>query len=146
MSHPAPLARLRGMGRDKTLTALVAVVLLHLAVTLAHGSAHASAGVPLGPAGLAFVLVVIVVGPLAGLAWLRTDPRAGALLIAVTMAGALLFGLVNHFVIPGPDQVEHVAASSRALFRTTAALLAITEAAGAALGIACGWRPARRTA
>jgi hypothetical protein len=134
------------MGRDKTHTALVAVVLLHLAVTLAHGSAHASAGVQVGPAGLAFVLVVIVAGPLAGLAWLRTDPRAGALLIAATMTGALLFGLLNHFVIPGADHVNHVAASSRVSFETTAALLVITEAAGSALGIACGWRPERRTA
>jgi hypothetical protein len=134
------------MERDKTLTALAAVVLLHLAVTLAHGLAHASAGVRLGPAGLAFVLAVIVIGPLAGLVWLRTDTRSGARLIAATMAGALLFGLINHFAIPGADHVNHVIGPWRALFHTTAALLVVTEAAGAALGFACGWQPARRTA
>jgi hypothetical protein len=134
------------MERDKTLTALAVVVLLHLAVTAAHGSAHASAGVRLGPAGMAFVLLVITIGPLAGLAWMWKNPRSGARLIAVTMTGALLFGLVNHFLIPGADHVGHVVGASRELFQATAALLVIIEAAGAALGVACGWRPARRTA
>ena len=122
---------------------LVAAVFLHLAVVISHGSAHAAAGVNLTPAAMAFVLVVIAIGPLAGLVWMRSDPRMGARVIAVTMTGALLFGLVNHFVIPGPDHVGHVAAAARARFETTAALLVITEAAGAMLGMAYGWRPTR---
>ena len=134
------------MGRDKTLMALAAVVLVHLGVMLAHGSAHASARVDLPPAALAFVLVVIGIGPLTGLAWAFRNPRSGARLVGVTMAASLLFGLVNHFVIPGADHVAHVAGPSRALFGATAALLVITEAAGAALGLAHGWRPARRLA
>jgi hypothetical protein len=132
------------MGRDKTLMTLAAVVLLHLAVTLVHGSAHAAAGVHLSPASLAFVLVVIEVGPVVGLVWMRANPRSGARLIALTMTGALLFGLLNHFVIRGADHVDYVAASSRAWFAATAALLVITEAAGAILAIAYGWRSARR--
>jgi uncharacterized membrane protein YbjE (DUF340 family) len=74
---------------------------------------------------------------------MHAHPRLGARLIAVTMTGALVFGLVNHFVIPGPDHVAHVVASSRGWFETTAALLVITEAAGAWLGMAYGWRPAK---
>jgi hypothetical protein len=129
-----------GMESDKALMALAAMVLLHLVVTLAHGSAHASAGVTLGPAALAFVIVIIEVAPLAGLAWTRTNPRAGARTIAVAMTGALLFGLLNHFVIPGADHVHSVAASSRAWFGMTAALLVITEAAGTMLAMVYGLR------
>jgi hypothetical protein len=62
--------------------------------------------VNLGPAGLAFVLAVIEIGPLAGLVWMRTNRRSGARLIALTMMGSLLFGLINHFIIPGTDRVD----------------------------------------
>jgi hypothetical protein len=75
------------MKRNRTLIGLVIVVLLHVAVTVVHGSAHTSAGVNLGPVGLAFVLAVIVIGPLAGLAWMRTNLRSGARLIALAMMG-----------------------------------------------------------
>jgi hypothetical protein len=96
--------------------------------------------VNLGPAGLAFVLAVIEIGPLAGLVWMRTNRRSGARLIALTMMGSLLFGLINHFIIPGADRVDYVHGPSHTLFETTAVLLAITEAAGLALGITYGWK------
>jgi hypothetical protein len=120
------------------------VVLLHLAVAISHGSAHRAAGVALSPAAMAFVVVVIMIGPLAGLVWMYRNPRLGLRVIAVTMTGALLFGLVNHFVIPGADRVDHVVASARGWFKATAVLLVLTEGAGALLGIAYGWRAARR--
>jgi hypothetical protein len=132
------------MQMDKTALALIALVLAHFAITIAHGSAHTAAGVDLGPFGLTFVLLVIVIGPLAGLVWMWANRRAGALLVGMTMLGACVFGLVNHFIIPGPDRIDAVALSSRAAFATTAVLLLITEAAGAALGIAYGRRSARR--
>ena len=51
------------------------------------------------------------------------------------MAGSLVFGLVNHFGLPGPDHVAHVDPRWRLLFATTAALLAITETLGSTLAI-----------
>jgi hypothetical protein len=134
------------MGRDKSRLMLAALVLIHLAVTISHGSAHSAAGVGLAPAGMAFVLAVIIVGPLVGLLWMFVSPRQGAWLIALTMTGALIFGLVNHFVVPGADRVDHVAAASRVWFGTTAALLVLTEAAGAVLAVACERQAARRIA
>jgi hypothetical protein len=131
------------MRRNKTIIALAAVVLIHAAVTVAHGSAHASAAVGLDPAETAFVLAVIVIGPVAGLIWLRWNARSGAILIASTMMAALLFGLAKHFVMPGADRVDYVRDASRALFEGTAVLLAITESAGVALGVACSRK--RRT-
>jgi hypothetical protein len=115
--------------------ALTAVVLIHLAISIAHGRAHDGAQVPLPLAGALFVYIVILAGPIAGLAVSRWSLRRGALIVAASMAGALVFGLVNHFIIAGSDHVAHVAAEWRSLFGVTAALLVVSEAAGVAVGI-----------
>jgi hypothetical protein len=114
---------------------LIAIVLSHLAVSIVHGAAHDQAQVPLSPAANLFVFIVILAGPLVGLALTWPAERIGSWLIAITMAGSLVFGVVNHFVLASPDHVAHVAAQSRALFTTTAVLLALTEALGAGLAI-----------
>lgn len=119
--------------------ALIAMVLAHLGVTVVHGWAHVSAQVDQGPIAMAFVFVVIVVGPLAGLVWMRINPHTGAQIVALTMSASLLFGLVNHFVIDSADRVDHVA-MVHGWFESTAVLLVITEAAGAILGFACAHR------
>ena len=121
-------------GRSRQ-AALAGVVLAHLAVSLVHGGAHQGAHVPLSPGGTIFVYVVILAGPLAGVAVALRAPRTGAWIVAVSMIGALVFGLVNHFVIDGPDHVAHVAADWRPLFSWTAVLLAVSEAAGVAVGV-----------
>jgi hypothetical protein len=123
---------MRGRSRQ---AALAGVVLAHLAVSLVHGGAHQGARVPLSPGGTVFVYLVILAGPLVGLAVSLRAPRAGASIVAATMFGALVFGLVNHFVIDGADHVSHVAAEWRPLFGWTAALLVVSEAAGVIVGI-----------
>jgi hypothetical protein len=134
------------MGRDRSIVALGGIVFVHLAVTLAHAWAHVGAAVYPGPGALAFIVVVIQLGPPAGLALMLANPRAGARVVALTMTAALVFGLVNHFLIPGVDHVAHVGGPWRLWFGTTAALLAITEAAGAMFAMVYGWRPERRIA
>lgn len=118
---------------------LGALVIAHLIVSIVHGAAHAQAHVDLSPAAGVFVMVVILAGPLVGLALMWPAERIGSGLIAVTMAASLVFGVINHFVLSSPDHVAHVAAESRALFGATAALLAVLEAAGAWLA----WQVAR---
>lgn len=115
--------------------ALGAAVLGHLGVTATHGAAHVGAHIPLGAAAMAFVILVIQIGPLAGLLYMRARPLAGALVITTTMSAALVFGLVNHFVLPGADHVAHVDAGWQLLFASTAVLLFVTEAAGVILGM-----------
>jgi len=115
--------------------ALAAVVLTHLAISVVHGQAHAGAQVPLPFAGTLFVYIIILAGPLIGLGFFRWRPREGAWIVAASMSGALVFGLINHFIIDGPDHVAHVAAEWRTLFGVTAALLVVCEAAGTAVGI-----------
>jgi hypothetical protein len=115
---------------------LTAAVLSHLVVSIVHGAAHNGAQVPLSPAANLFVLAVIVAGPVVGLALTWPAARLGTWVIAITMAGSLVFGLVNHFVLASPDHVAHVAPEWRPLFTTTAVLLALTEALGVSLAIA----------
>ena len=124
--------------------ALAAIVLAHLAISVVHGAAHTGARVELGAAGTAFVYIVILAGPLVGLAIVMAGssadlsgarPRLGAAIVAMSMAGALVFGLVNHFFIQGADHVAHVAREWRTLFASTAALLAVLEAAGTVIGV-----------
>src|SRR5262245_48290428 len=135
---------------------LTGVVVAHLSVSFIHGAAHAQAHVPLSFAANLFVYFVILAGPLIGLgialpglktrpasdlraqAGLKAGPtrvRIGMWVIAVTMLGSLVFGLVNHFVLSSPDHVSHVDPEWRALFATTAVLLALTEALGFGLAI-----------
>lgn len=114
---------------------MAGVVLIHLAISIAHGRAHTGAQVPLPVAGALFVYIVVLAGPIAGLVVTRWRPRAGAVLVAASMIGALVFGLSNHFLIDGQDHVAHVAAGWRTLFGVTAALLVISEAAGAVAGV-----------
>lgn len=114
---------------------LTVVVLVHLAVSVVHGTAHSGAHVPLSRAANLFVFGVIVAGPLVGLAVAMAAARIGSSVIAITMAGAFVFGCVNHFVLAGPDHVSQVAEQWRAMFATTAALLAALEALAATLAI-----------
>jgi hypothetical protein len=110
-------------------------VLAHLAISLVHGAAHAGANVPLSPAANLFVYLVILAGPLIGFALTWPLARLGSWLIAATMAGSLLFGLVNHFVLDSPDHVNHVDPQWRTPFAVTAALLTVTEGLGLGLAI-----------
>ena len=119
---------------------ITAIVLLHLVVSFVHGAAHQGAAVSLTTAGNVFVWVVILAGPLIGLAWLWfVHARSGALIIAATMGGSLVFGLMNHFVLMGVDHVSRVDAAWRALFGSTAVMLAFIEAIGMVAGL---WRTA----
>jgi hypothetical protein len=101
--------------------------------------AHAKANVPLSPVANIFVLAVIVAGPWVGLGLALRAQRMGAGVIALTMAAALIFGCINHFVLASPDHVAHVDPPWRPLFTTTAILLALTEALGSGLAVRSVW-------
>jgi hypothetical protein len=112
---------------------LAAVVIAHLVVSMLHGVAHDRAQVPLSLWANVFVYVVILGGPLAGLALTWWNARAGAWVVALAMAGSFVFGVVNHFLLSSPDHVAHVDPRWRPLFTVTALLLALTEALGVVL-------------
>ena len=117
--------------------ALTAVVLGHLAVTLAHGVSHGLQQVAPSAPAAAYIVIVIYAAPLVGLRLLR-GPRGweGAMTITAAMAGSLLFGLWNHFVVPGADHVAHQGIGAWAsAFQATAVLLVVSEALGTWVGI-----------
>jgi hypothetical protein len=114
---------------------LTAAVLVHLLITFAHGSAHDGGGVALTTGQSAFVFIVILAGPIAGLIASYFTMRIGGWIVAATMCAALIFGVVNHFVIVSPDHVSQVPSAWRSLFTTTAWLLIGSEALGTAAGL-----------
>jgi hypothetical protein len=84
-----------------------AVVALSVGVNLVHTASHAGQHVMSLPAWqLTYVAVVIYATPVvaAVLLWTRYD-LAGAWLLVAGMAGFFVFGLLYHFVVPGPDNV-----------------------------------------
>src|SRR5215813_5009459 len=111
--------------------ALITIVVLHLAISFVHGAAHSGASIALGLAASLFVYTVILAGPIVGLLIGLRRQRLGASLVAYAMTGALVFGVVNHFIIQGSDHVTHVPEAWRTSFTVTAVLIALLEAAGA---------------
>ena len=109
------------------------IVLAHLLVNLAHGTAHSRLHIGLSPAGTLFVGGVILPCPLLAMALLWTSQRkVGLVLLGLSMTASLIFGLYNHFAVPGLDRVGQQGSGKWATtFAITAWLLAITEAAGA---------------
>jgi hypothetical protein len=126
-------------------SAATLIVVAHLAVSLLHGAAHSGAAVPLSALQNAFVWIVIFAGPLVALWLIWTGRRFGPELLALTMGGSLVFGIVNHFVVESPDHVAHITSEAwRLPFQLSAAALALLEAAGTAVGIR--WWAAIRSA
>lgn len=112
------------------------IVFVHAALVLVHGVAHAGQRIQMSPAANLFIAVVIVIGPFVALILLRLRLHsAGALTLAATMGASFLFGLWNHFLIHGSDDVAHLQDDFWKLpFQVTAWLLLATEFAGCAAG------------
>jgi hypothetical protein len=117
---------------------LIGVVIAHLVALFWHYSAHTHIPVPLSALQIAFVAVVILVLPVvgAGLLLWTNRKRTAAWLILLSMFGSLVFGFVNHFMLPSPDYVLAVPAHAwRYSFVVSAAFLVVTETSGTVLGV-----------
>jgi len=112
------------------------LVLAHLLVNIVHGTAHRELRVTLPPAGMLFVIIVILLCPLLALALLWTSQkRLGLLLLTVSMAASAIFGLYHHFLVRGPDHVSVQPYNTwGTVFGVTGYLLLLTEALGTFLG------------
>jgi hypothetical protein len=127
--------------RRSALVALaIGIVLFHLALNIAHGMAHGRLAIGLDAFQKFFVLVVILIAPLiAGFLIWRGRLRTGGTLLALSMGGALVFGVYFHFILPGPDHVTHInlpmSFDMRDIFDVTAVLLALSECLGLLAGV-----------
>lgn len=115
--------------------AVPVTVIAHLIVNLLHGRAHTELGVGLTSWQQFYVIAVILLAPLIALllSWTRYA-RTGLWLLLGSMLGSLIFGACYHYIIVSSDHVAHLPpGDARGLFRGTALLLLITEAAGVVL-------------
>ncbi len=122
--------------RKVALYVTLAAVLATLAHVL-HGISHVEHQVPLAAWQWAYVIFVIFLAPVvaAVLLWTRLQ-RVGVWLLVASMAGALIFGLAFHFLVSGPDNVFTLnPGAGREAFRSSAALVVLTEALGCVAGI-----------
>ena len=112
-------------------------VLVHLVVNVLHGRAHGELGVGLSAFQNIYVITVILIAPLIAmlLVWTRYA-RLGLLVLVISMAGSLIFGVIYHYVVVSPDHVSHLPpGDAQSVFRMTALLLAVTELFGVVAGL-----------
>lgn len=112
-------------------------VLAHLVVMMLHGQAHDKLSVGLSSWQNIYVLVVIAIAPLVAMVLLWTRfAYSGLLLLVVSMAASLIFGVIYHYVVVSPDHVSNLpAGDAQGQFRMTAALLVLTELFGVVVGL-----------
>jgi hypothetical protein len=128
----------------------VALVVVHMVLTIAHAVVHLGAHVQSSVAQLVFIAVVIVAGPIVGLYWYlrRKARRGGAAVLAVSMVGALVFGVYFHLLSNSDDNVTHahpgVGAFWLSGFVSSAVALAVVDLVGTlfATGLVIRWRSA----
>jgi len=69
------------------------------------------------------------------LLWTRYA-RVGLLVLVISMAGSLIFGVIYHYVIVSPDHISHLPpGDAQGVFRMTALLLIVTELLGLVAGL-----------
>jgi len=112
-------------------------VLAHLAINLLHGRAHEELRVGLSAWQSIYVVTVILIAPLIAMLLLWTRyARVGLLVLVISMAGSLIFGVIYHYVIVSPDHVSHLPpGDAQGVFRMTALLLIVTELLGLVAGL-----------
>jgi len=112
-------------------------VLAHLVVNILHARAPDDLGVGLNTFQNIYVFGVILIAPLIAMLLLWTRyARTGLLLLVISMAGSLIFGVVYHYVVVSPDHVSHLPpGDAQGMFRITAVLLMLTELFGVIVGL-----------
>ena len=116
--------------------AAIAIVLIHLLISLVHGAAHNALLITLSSWQNVYVLTMITILPLvaAVLIWRRRS--VGFVLLFLSMFGSLIFGVYYHFIFVSPDNVDHLPHHTWTVpFQLTAWLLAISETAGVVIGM-----------
>ena len=122
----------------------IAIVVLHLAISIPHGMAHSDLHIRMALWQNVYIWVVITLLPLVAAVLIWKRPRSGFLLLLCSMAGSFVFGVFYHFIIAGADNVaSHAGHASAGIFLWTAVLLALIEAAGFVIGL-LGWSRSRR--
>jgi hypothetical protein len=115
----------------------IAVVIAHVVVSTPHSIAHTLLQIEMTLWQNIYIALVILIGPILAAVLLWIGQRsAGFGVLALSMAGSLVFGVYYHFIEAGPDNVAYLHQHSWAsTFQVSAVLLAVTELAGVVVGI-----------
>jgi hypothetical protein len=135
-----------GMKMNRAQRFLIGVVVIHAAVTAVHAVAHTRIDVPATMEQSVFIGAVIILAPLIAAVGqlMRRDVLAASILF-LSMVGAEVFGVVNHLIVPGADNIAQAPSGlSGSMFVWSAAALVLVEAAGIVVG-ALAFLASRRT-
>ncbi len=111
---------------------LTFVVVLNAVVVVLHGVAHLEVQILPPLLDDLFIGFVIGLAPiLALLLILKSSVRVGGLLLLISIACSLIYGVYNHFLTPGSDNASSMIDGGwSGLFLVTALLLPVTETVG----------------
>jgi hypothetical protein len=111
-----------------------AIAVIHTIANGIHGLAHIEIPVPLSLFQSLFVGIVIALIPIVAAVLLWTQfYQIGSWLLLGSIAGSLLFGIYNHFMVISPDHVSQISfAGWGMVFQVTAILIVIVD------GLGCG--------
>jgi hypothetical protein len=126
------------MKRVKVLVCVV--VLLHIILEIVHGEMHEKLEITLSNFQFAYVILVILFIPIISMIMILINnfsfQHVGAILLVGSMLGSFIFGVINHFIIPGSDNIFTANNDLWGLlFQLTAILLVTINAVGVGLGI-----------
>ena len=113
------------------------IAVIHAIANGLHGLAHVEIPIPLSLLQSLFVGIVVFLTPIVAtiLLWTQFD-RIGSWLLLSSIAGSLLFGIYNHFIVMSPDHVSQVSfAGWGLLFQITAILILIVDGLGSGVGL-----------
>ena len=114
----------------------ILVVIVHAIVTIPHSIAHTNLNIAMDTWQNIYIFLVILIVPIVATVLIWKRRPSGFMLLTISMIGSLLFGVYYHFIAIGSDNVFTLPASSWAFtFKLTAWLSAITELAGAVVGL-----------
>ncbi len=117
---------------------ITALVTVHLAASIWHGSAHTRLAIDLPAEKTLFIYIVILLAPIvaAALVWTRFI-AIGLWVFFLSMLGSFLFGAYHHYLLVSPDNIGHLPAGSpetHSQFIVSAGVIALIELAAALYG------------
>jgi hypothetical protein len=112
------------------------IIILHALVFTPHSIAHTNLYIAMNTWQNIYIFLVILVGPIVSAILLWQRNAVAFIVLAVSMAGAFVFGFYYHFLGISSDNVFTLPAGPWTMtFQLTAWLLALTEIAGAVVGL-----------
>jgi hypothetical protein len=116
-------------------------VIVHLAASLWHGSAHTHLGIELSTEQTLFVYIIVIIAPVvaAVLVWAHYVSM-GLWMFFLCMLGSFLFGAYHHYVLVSPHNISHLppgTPESHSHFITSAGVIALVELASSLYGAFC---------